>query len=59
MDRRTWLQWSSLDQYGMIFLLVIIFVFNNQFAIFFTGATDRVATFIQDIVGGVPVITYS
>jgi Zn-dependent protease len=58
MDRRTWLQWSSLDQYGMIFLLLIIFVFNNQFAIFFTGATDRVANVIADLVGSVPTITY-
>ena len=59
MDRRTYAQWAQLDQYGMIVLLVVLVVFNNQFAIFFTGATDRVATFIQDLVGGVPVITYS
>jgi Zn-dependent protease len=59
MDRRTWAQWSSLDQYGMVFLLVLIFLFNNQFAIFFTGATSRVARVIADVVGTVPTITYT
>ena len=61
MDRATpRRRWSALDQYGMIVpARLIFFVFNDQFAIFFTGATDRVANVIADIVGTVPTITYA
>jgi Zn-dependent protease len=59
MDRRTYARWSELDQYGMIILLGLIFLLGNQFTIFFTGATDHVATLIGDLVGAVPTVTYS
>ena len=56
MDRQTYAAWSSLDQYGMVILLVLFFVFQGQFTTLLQNATSDVATVISDIVGGTPII---
>ena len=52
MDRATYLRWSALDQYGMVFLLLLFFVFQRQFQLLIDGATDQVTTVILNVVGG-------
>ena len=42
MDEDTYRRWSALDQYGMLFLLLIFFVFNRQFSIIIREATNAV-----------------
>jgi Zn-dependent protease len=54
MDRQTYAAWSSLDQYGMIILLVLFFVFQGPFTTLLQSATTDVSTVISDIVGGQP-----
>jgi Zn-dependent protease len=51
MDRATWVRWSQLDQYGMVFLLLLFFVFQRQFSLLVNGATDRVTEAIFTVVG--------
>ena len=46
--------WSSLDQYGMVILLVLFFVFQGPFQTLLQSATTDVSTVISDIVGGQP-----
>jgi Zn-dependent protease len=52
MDDDTYRRWSALDQYGMIFLLLIFFVFNRQFTIILREATNAVDTVFRTLVGG-------
>ena len=52
MDDDTYRRWSALDQYGMIFLLLIFFVFNRQFSIILREATDAVDNVMRILVGG-------
>ena len=54
MDRQTYAAWSSLDQYGMVILLVLFFVFQGPFTTLLQNATTDVSTVISDIVGGQP-----
>jgi Zn-dependent protease len=56
MDRQTYEAWAKLDQYGMIILLVLFFVFQSQFSTLLQSATSDVATVISNIVGGTPII---
>jgi Zn-dependent protease len=56
MDRQTYAAWAQLDQYGMIILLVLFFVFQSQFSTLLQSATSDVATVISNIVGGTPII---
>jgi Zn-dependent protease len=55
MDRTTYAAWASLDQYGMIVLLVLFFVFQGQFTTLLQSATSDVANLISNIVGGTPI----
>ena len=48
MDRQTYAAWSSLDQYGMIFLLVLFFVFQGQFTTLLQHSTTDVSTLISE-----------
>ena len=50
MDRRTYAKWSELDQYGMVFLLVLLLVFNQQFGLLLDGATEHVYDAVFNIV---------
>jgi len=52
MDQDTYRRWSALDQYGMLFLLGIFFVFNRQFSIIIREATQAVDTVFRTLVGG-------
>jgi Zn-dependent protease len=54
MDRTTYAAWSSLDQYGMIILLVCFFVFQGPFQTLLQSSTTHVSTLISGIVGGTP-----
>jgi Zn-dependent protease len=54
MTRNTWIRWSQLDQYGMIAILAIFFVFRDPFSQFMEDATTRVADVIGTFVGGNP-----
>jgi Zn-dependent protease len=56
MDRQTYAAWSSLDQYGMVILLLLFFVFQGQFTTLLQSSTSDVATVISSIVGGTPII---
>lgn len=56
MDRQTYAAWSSLDQYGMVILLLLFFVFQGQFTTLLQNATSDVATVISNVVGGTPII---
>ena len=52
MDEDTYRRWSALDQYGMLFLLLIFFVFNRQFSIIIREATNAVDAVFRTLVGG-------
>ena len=54
MDRRTYVAWSQLDQYGMIILLVCFFVLRGPFTTLLQSSTTDVSTVISNIVGGTP-----
>jgi Zn-dependent protease len=56
MDRTTYAAWAQLDQYGMVILLVLFFVFQSQFTTLLQSATSDVASVISSIVGGTPII---
>lgn len=52
MDDRTYARWSSLDQYGMIGLLLLFLVFNAQFNVLLRGMTNAVGRVVLALVGG-------
>ncbi len=52
MDEGTYRRWSALDQYGMLFLLALFFVFNRQFSIIIREGTLAVDDVLRAIVGG-------
>ena len=56
MDRTTYAAWASLDQYGMVILLILFFVFQGPFTTLLQHATSDVAAIISDIVGGTPIV---
>ncbi len=53
---RTYAAWASLDQYGMVILLILFFVFQGPFTTLLQHATSDVAAIISDIVGGTPIV---
>jgi Zn-dependent protease len=52
MNRYTYERWASLDQYGMIAVLLLFFFFQNQFRILLHGGMQHVADAIHVVVGG-------
>ena len=56
MDRTTYAAWASLDQYGMVILLILFFVFQGPFTTLLQHATSDIAAIISDIVGGTPIV---
>jgi Zn-dependent protease len=52
MNRYTYERWAALDQYGMVVVLLLFFVFQNQFSILLHGGMQHVADAIHVVVGG-------
>jgi Zn-dependent protease len=52
LPRYLYVRWAQLDQFGMIGLFAVIFVFNDQFWDVFGDVLDRSTEFMVRIVGG-------
>ena len=51
MGRETYARWSALDQYGILVLFGIIFIFRGEFSQVYAGAFERVLDVMLRIVG--------
>ena len=51
MSKTTYAAWSRLDQYGMVAVLLLFFVFRDEFSTFLTSAFDGVTRVMTAIVG--------
>lgn len=51
MDNATYVRWVQLDQYGMIVVLGLFFVFQDEFSTFLEGALDGVTRVMDAVVG--------
>jgi Zn-dependent protease len=56
MSRETYMSWAQLDQYGPLFLVGILVLFQSQTTILLRGGYEHVARIISDIVGGTPLV---
>ena len=52
MDDATYARWSALDQYGILFLFGLLFVFRRQFTELLDSAYVNIAEFMVRVVGG-------
>ena len=52
MDDATYARWSALDQYGILFLFGLLFVFRRQFNELLNSAYVNIADFMVRVVGG-------
>ena len=52
MDDATYARWSALDQYGILFLFGLLFVFRRQFNELISSAYVNIADFMVRVVGG-------
>jgi Zn-dependent protease len=52
MDDATYARWSALDQYGILFLFGLLFVFRRQFTELLDSAYVNIADFMVRVVGG-------
>jgi len=52
MDDATYARWSALDQYGILFLFGLLFVFRRQFNELINSAYVNIADFMVRVVGG-------
>jgi Zn-dependent protease len=52
MNEATYSRWRQLDQYGMIGIFALLFVFNRQWSTFLGSAMDHTTRVIVWIVGG-------
>jgi Zn-dependent protease len=51
MNDATYARWVQLDQYGMIAVLALFFIFRDEFATFLGSALDSVTRVMNTIVG--------
>jgi Zn-dependent protease len=51
MSDATYVQWARLDQYGMVAVLALFFVFRDEFQTFLASALDGVTDVMNAIVG--------
>jgi Zn-dependent protease len=51
MNRATYSRWVELDQYGMIAVLALFFIFRDEFSTFLESAIDGVTRVMSTIVG--------
>jgi len=52
MDDATYARWSALDQYGILFLFALLFLFRRQFTELIDSAYVHIADFMVKVVGG-------
>jgi Zn-dependent protease len=52
MDDATYARWSALDQYGILFLFGLLFVFRRQFTELLDSAYVNIAELMVRVVGG-------
>jgi Zn-dependent protease len=52
LDDESYRRWSALDQYGIVFLFALLFVFSRQFSEFMDSALVHTADFMVTVVGG-------
>jgi Zn-dependent protease len=51
MSDSTYAQWARLDQYGMVAVLALFFIFRSEFQTFLASALDGVTSVMNAIVG--------
>ncbi len=52
MNEATYARWSALDQFGMIGLFLVIFIFRDEFFTLLAGAIDGTTSVVRVLVGG-------
>jgi Zn-dependent protease len=52
MNEATYVRWAQLDQYGMIAIFALLFVFRDPWYQFFNSALEHTSNVIEALAGG-------